>query len=70
VIAERERIAAGEKAAQDAAEARAADKRHRAQVEDEAIGALVEHSEASRSQAVTVIEAIRKGIIPHVTISY
>ena len=70
VIAERERVAAEEKAAQDAAEARAADKRHRAQVEDEAIGALVEHSEASRSQAVTVIEAIRKGIIPHVTISY
>ena len=43
---------------------------HRANVQDEIIMAMVEHTEATRDIAVTVIEAISKGLIPHVTINY
>ena len=70
VEAERKR-AADEAAREDAAKrSRAADKENRVLKQNAAIQALIEHTEASPDVALTVIEAIAKGLIPHVTITY
>ncbi len=70
VEAERQRVEAAEKAAAEEAEARAANTQHRVNVQEDIIMAMVEHTEATRDIAVTVIEAVTKGLIPHVTITY
>ena len=69
---EEERARAAEaKAAQEAETAkREANNAHRVAVQNEAMYALVEHSEATRDIAMTVVEAIAAGKIPHVTIAY
>lgn len=53
-----------------AMEARAADKDHRTKVNYDAAGALVAECQINEPAAYVVIEAIAKGLIPHVTIAY
>ena len=67
--AERDRIAA-EKAAEDAATAkREADKRHKARVNNEALQALIAAG-LPETHARAAIEAVAKGLVPHVKIQY
>ena len=70
VEAERKRAADAAAAEYAAMEARAADKEHRTKVNYEAASALVAECQIDEPAAYVVIEAIAKGIIPHVTISY
>ncbi len=66
---ERDRIEEEKKAEADATAKREADKKHRAKVNHEALSALVA-SGLSEADAKKVIEAVAKGLIPHVKISY
>ena len=75
VQAERDRAEAAKKAEAEAAAKREADKKHRAKVNNEALNGIVTHcnSEAldiTPEIAKAVIEAIAKGQVPHVKISY
>lgn len=70
VEAERKRAADAAAAEYAAMEAQAADKEHRTKVNYEAASALVAECQIDEPAAYVVIEAIAKGIIPHVTIAY
>jgi len=69
---EREKIEAEKKAEADAAAAREADKKHRAKINNEILAALLARSAVGFTEAMAkkVIEAVAKGEIPHVKISY
>jgi hypothetical protein len=76
VQAEKDRQAAEQKRKDDAAEAdrlaeekRTANKKHRAKIEGEIIAALV-ISFIPEAAASTIVEAIKEGRIPHVSIAY
>ncbi|OJW20518.1 MAG: hypothetical protein BGO51_21990 [Rhodospirillales bacterium 69-11] len=66
---ERERIEAEKKAEADAAAKREADKKHRARINNEALGGLVAAG-LTEDQGKAVVEAIAKGQIPNVKITY
>ena len=71
VEAERKRAADAANAEYEAMELRAADEEHRLNVQDEIAKALCAHiSTISPADIEDVIEAIAKGLIPHVTINY
>lgn len=69
-----DRIEAERKAEAEAAAKREADKKHRAKINNEAIDALVTvlagDTYLARTAATAIIEAIAKGTVPHVKISY
>lgn len=67
--AEEERLA--EKAAEEAFKARlTADKNHRKKIEDEAYAGLTRAAPLGNIEASEVLEAIKEGKIPHITIQY
>jgi hypothetical protein len=70
--AERDRQAAEEKARQDAAAARARDMDNRRKINNDALNAILPllAGETPEACARAIVEAIAKGEIPHVTISY
>ena len=70
VEAERKRVADAAKREQEAAEARAADEKHRNKVNYEAAYALASECLIDEPAAHCVIDAIAKGLIPHITIQY
>ena len=70
VEAERKRVAAQAQAEREAAEARAADEKHRNKVNYEAAYALASECLIDEPAAHCVIDAIAKGLIPHITIQY
>ena len=74
VEAERKRAAAQAAEEYRAMEARAADEKHRVKIKGEIRVALLEHSSRDFEVPVkfvdSVVEAIVKGLIPHVTINY
>ena len=69
IEAERKRVADAAAAEQSAAEARAANAKHRKRVNGEAVAALMACS-LTKAEAETVVSAIAGGSIPHVTIAY
>ena len=70
VEAERKRQEAEAARVKAEAEARAADEKHRNRVNHEAASALVSECLIDEPAAHEVIQAIAKGLIPHVTINY
>jgi hypothetical protein len=75
VLAERERADAEKRAEAAAAAKREADKKHKAKVNNEALNAIVSECNSDSVDitpeiAKAVIEAIAKGLIPHIKISY
>ena len=70
IAAERERVAAVELEAQKEAEKRAANKKHIAKIQAEAVQALMENTNLTSSAASSVLTAIAEGKIPNVTINY
>ena len=70
VEAERFRVAAEEKAAQDAADRRAQDAALRKAIHNESAQALVRESHIDYEAAIEVIAAISMGTIPYITINY
>jgi len=70
VEAERKRVADAAKREQEAAEARAADEKHRNKVNCEAAYALASECLIDEPAAHCVIDAIAKGLIPHLRIEY
>ena len=70
VEAERKRNAEADAEQRAQAEARAADEQHRNQINYEASAALVSECLIDEPAAHEVIQAIAKGLIPHVTINY
>lgn len=69
VQAERDRAEAARRAEADAAAKREADKKHRARVNNEVLSALASAG-LSEADARTAVEAIAKGLVPHVRIQY
>ncbi|MGE0575403.1 hypothetical protein [Reyranella sp.] len=70
IEAERQRQAA-EKAEEEAAAAkRAADKKHRAAINNEIVASLIGEAAIEREQAVAVVTAIAQGKVPHTRIAY
>jgi hypothetical protein len=67
---ERMRVADIAEGKRKADEARAADKEHRTKVNYEAASALVSECQIDEPAAYVIIEAIAKGIIPHLKIEY
>ncbi len=70
VEAERKRAADAAKAEYEAMEARAADEKHRKEVHCTAKHAIAATCDIPTEKALAVIDAIAKGLIPHVTINY
>lgn len=70
VIAERRRQETEAARVKAEAEARAADEQHRRQVNYEAASALAQEVPVDELTAHQIIEAIAKGLIPHVTLNY
>lgn len=70
VEAEKARVAAEVKRVADEAKARERDKAHKTTINNQALEALVLHSELSPADAKQVIVAIAKGLIPNIKISY
>ncbi|MCE9567458.1 MAG: hypothetical protein K8U57_36110 [Planctomycetes bacterium] len=73
--AERDRIDAEKRAEAEAAVKREADKKHRSKVNNEALNGIVTHCNSgvidiTPEIAKAVVEAIAKGLIPHVKINY
>jgi len=69
VEAERQRAADAERAEAAATAKRAADKKHRAKINNEALVALVATG-LTNEQGVVVVTAIAQGMIPHTSIAY
>ncbi|OWK42168.1 hypothetical protein FRUB_04246 [Fimbriiglobus ruber] len=73
--AERARVDAARKAEADASAKREADKKHKSKVNNEALNGIVAHCNSDTVDvtpeiAKAVVEAIAKGLIPHVKIRY
>jgi hypothetical protein len=67
---ERKRVADEEEAIRAAAALRATNVKHREKVNQQAQAGLFDHCQLSLDVAGVVIDAISKGLIPHVTITY
>lgn len=70
VEAERQRVAAEAERERLAAEKREANKRHVAKINKEAKKALINHAQLPAELAELVVDAIAKGLIPHVALEY